>query len=110
MRAGTLRRRVTIQEQVSTQDASGQPVDTWNPIATNPTVWASVEDLSGKEALRDGAFTAQITTTVTMRYRSDLKSGMRIVDGTRTLEIAAPPIDKDGRRRALEILCKEIAP
>ena len=107
MRAGTLRRRVTIQQQTSTVDDFGEPEDTWADVAT---VWASVEDLSAKEALRDTAYTAQITTVVTMRHRTDIESGMRIVDGNRTLEIAAPAIDKEGRIRQIEILCKEVTP
>ena len=107
MRAGTLRRRFAFQTQTTDQDDHGEPEDTWT---TSFTVWGSVEDLSAKEALRDTAYTAQITAVVTIRYRTSVTSGMRIVYGTRTLEIAAPPIDKEGRVRELEIMCKELSP
>ena len=107
MRAGNLRKRCAFQTQSTTQDAAGEPVDTWT---TSFTVWGEVVDLSGREAVKDGAYTAQVTTLVTIRHRDGIKSGQRVVVGSRTLEIAAPPIDKQGRVRELEILCKEITP
>lgn len=107
MRAGTLRRRLAFQTQSSSVDEFGEPIDSW---ATTFTVWGEVTDLSGREAVKDGAYTAQITTLVTIRHRTGIVSGMRIVDGARTLEIAAPPIDKSGRVRTLELLAKQIAP
>jgi len=107
MRAGSLRKRLTFQTQSTSQDATGETVDTWTDSFV---VWGSVEDLNAKEALRDTAYTAQITTVVTIRHREGILSGQRIVTGSRTLEIAAPPIDKKGRVRELEILVKEITP
>jgi SPP1 family predicted phage head-tail adaptor len=98
---------LTFQTQSTGQDASGEPLDTWTDAFT---VWGSVEDLSGKEVLRDGAFSAQITTVVTIRHREGILSGQRIIVGSRTLELAAPPIDKTGRVREMELLCKEITP
>lgn len=108
MRAGRLRRRVTIQSQSTSRDAAGQPVDTWTDVAT---VWAAVEDVQGREIIRGGgAVTAHVTTTVRMRHRTDIDTGMRIVDGSRILLVAAPPIDLDGRRREIEVLCQEVTP
>lgn len=107
MRSGTLRRRVTFQTQSATVDAHGEPVDTWTDAFT---VWASVEDLSSKEALRDTAFTASITTKLTLRYRDDITVGQRVDDRGRILEVAAPPIDVEGRGREITLLCKEVAP
>ena len=39
MKAGTLNRRVTIQRRVPGQDEAGQPIDTWEDMAT---VWANI--------------------------------------------------------------------
>lgn len=107
MQAGRLRRKITIQQQSITQDAVGQPVDTWSDVAS---VWAGVEDISATETVRDGAFSAQVTTRVETRYRTGITAGMRITYDGRTLEIVAPPIDSEGRTRRLEILCKEVTP
>jgi SPP1 family predicted phage head-tail adaptor len=82
-------------------------VDTWTDAFT---LWASVEDLSSKEALRDTAFTASISTRLTLRYRSDITVGQRINDQGRILEVAAPPIDMEGRQRETILLCREISP
>jgi SPP1 family predicted phage head-tail adaptor len=107
VRAGSLRRRVTIQERSASFDTFGEPLDTWTTFAT---VWAEIVDLSSTEIVRDGSFSAQITTTVTIRYRTGILSGMRVVDGTRTFEIVGPPIDREGRVRKLELPVKEIGP
>ena len=40
MQAGKLDRRVQIQQQTATQDAFGQPQQTWTTMAT---VWASID-------------------------------------------------------------------
>lgn len=107
MQAGTLRHRVTFQLQSTIKDETGEQVDTWTSTVT---VWGSVEDLSANEVLTAGAASAQVTTLITTRHRAGITSGMRILTGGRTLEITAPPIDKAGRHRQLEILCKEITP
>jgi SPP1 family predicted phage head-tail adaptor len=106
VKAGALRRRLAFQAQSSTQDASGQPLDTW---ATSFTVWGSLLDVSAREAV-NGAYTAQITTVATIRYRTGVLAGMRISGDGRYLEIVAPPIDKGGRHEQLEIMCREITP
>lgn len=107
MQSGSLRHRVTFQRQSTVKDETGQEVDDWTTVAT---VWGSVEHLSAGEVLTAGAASAQTTTLITIRHRSGITSGMRVLTGGRTLEIVAPPIDKAGRRRQSEILCKEITP
>lgn len=107
MRAGSLRRRVIIQNQTTTQDDVGQPLDSWTNFAK---VWAAVEDISGRELVRDGAVSAQVTTLVRFRHRPGFTSALRIIDGARTLEAVAPAIDKSGRRRELEVMCREVTP
>lgn len=44
MRAGALNRRVTIQKRVQGQDDWGQPIDTWQDVAT---VWANIAGQTG---------------------------------------------------------------
>lgn len=107
MRAGTLRHRVTLQVRAPSQDAEGQPDGAWGNVAT---VWAAVEDISTRELVRGGIESGQATTRITCRYRTDITSGMRAVHGDRTFEIIGPPIDREGRTRELEILCREIHP
>ena len=106
MRAGRLRRRVTIQQQTSTLDSHGQRQDSWTTYAT---VWAEVVDVAASETV-GSATTARIDSLVTVRWQTGITAGMRIVDGSRTLEIVGPPRDPDGRRRTLVVECREVTP
>ena len=104
MRAGLLRHRVTIQNLTTAQDSFGDIVETWSDFAT---VWAQVEDLSGREFFAAAQVNSEIKTRVRIRYMEGVKPTMRILHGTRTLEIISP-IDPDGKRRMLELLCREV--
>ena len=104
MRAGLLRHRVTIQNLTTTQDSFGDVVEDWSNFAT---VWAQVEDLSGREFFAAVQVNSEIKTRARIRYMEGIKPTMRILHGTRTLEIIAP-IDPDGKRRMLELLCREV--
>ncbi|HCZ15773.1 MAG TPA: head-tail adaptor, partial [Candidatus Accumulibacter sp.] len=44
--AGTLRKRITLQQQSLSVDSYGQQVITWTDVAT---VWASLEPSVGRE-------------------------------------------------------------
>ena len=88
MRAGQLDRRITIERKVVTQDATyGSEIITWTPLVVlpgSPTVaaslWANVVDVqpSRSEAVKQGLSVATNQTRVTIRYRSDVDSSMRI--------------------------------
>jgi SPP1 family predicted phage head-tail adaptor len=102
---GRLRHLVTIQQRSSGLATSGQPNGAWSTVAT---VWGSVEDLRGDE------FTAaqqvpggKVSVRVRIRYRAGVLRQMRVIHGSRTLEIEAP-LDPDGRRVLLELMCKEV--
>jgi len=104
MRAGDLRHRVTIQQKTVTQDTYGATVETWAALAT---VWANIEALSGREFFDSQQTVAQADHRITIRYRADVKPTMRAVEGSRTFDIQAV-LDREGRRRTLELLCREV--
>lgn len=102
-----MRKRVTIQRPVSSQDVYGQMVNAWNDIAT---VWAKVEDLSGREYFQAQEVpTSQVTTRITMRWRNDVEPEMRIVAGDRIFDIESA-LDASGRKAELQLMCKEVVP
>ena len=106
VRAGDLRHRVTIQQLVVGQDDYGQPLNTWKDAAT---VWAKVEDLTGREYFAAQQVpTAEVSTRVTIRWRADIEPAMRVVHGARVLDIKAV-LDPDGRKRELQLMCQEVA-
>lgn len=107
MRAGELRHRVTIQQKTITQDTYGAEVETWAAVTT---VWAKIEDLSGREYFAAQQVpTAQVSTRVTIRWRADVKPEMRALANGRVLDIKAA-LDPDGRKRELQLMCLEVTP
>lgn len=105
MRAGRMRARVTIQSRTITQDALGQAVESWSTVAT---VAADVRMAGGSERFVSGGDQEQaaIDYVVRMRYRSDVTPLMRLVWGSRTLDIESA-VDPDGRGRELVCRCIE---
>ncbi len=101
MQAGNLRERVTLQQKTVTRDAYGAEVITWTDIAT---VWASVEPLRGREFLEQRRDGHEVTTRITVRYRSGLEPIHRAVHRSTVYDIQAV-IHQETRFRALELLC-----
>ena len=76
--AGKLNRRITIERRVAGEDAAGQPIEGWEPVAT---VWADIRTPRGLGAVRDmqGDIAASIARySIGIRYLEGLDSGMRI--------------------------------
>lgn len=67
LRTGSLNRRVRLQARVTTQDAFGEPTQTWNTIAT---VWAAIEPLSGRELELAQKIASEVTHKITVRYQA----------------------------------------
>ena len=111
MRGGALRRRVQVQRRISSQDAEGGPQENWTPLMS---VWASVEPLSGQELLLAAQAGVQVTHQVTTRYQQALAGptahDLRIVEGSRVLEVKSQPIDESERHRSLVFQCEELVP
>lgn len=103
---GALRHRVVIERLVRTSDEGGTATLTWSALAI---VFARIEANSGREIEVADGVAGRVTHKVLMRHRSDVLPEMRIVAGTRILEIRAA-LDRDGRGRWLECLCEERLP
>lgn len=109
LKAGKLRHRITIQQQVEVQnpDNGAMSVD-WSNVAT---VWAAIEPLSAKEFIASESETSKITTRVTIRFRTDVTAKMRLlhnkkgVDFYYNVEGVLP--DKDSGLEYLTLPCSE---
>ena len=110
LRAGKMDRRVKIQEATVTgQDTYNQDVTTWTDMAT---VWAEVVDLSGRTLFAVQQTNSRVSTRVRIWYHAGVRANikrMRILDGARVLPLVSPPVDPDGRKRELHLMCEEIA-
>ena len=106
MQAGKLRERVTIQRETVTRDSFGAEVNPWKDVTT---VWASVRPGASGERFISAAdqMQATITHTVRIRQRAGISPKMRLLWGTRKLDIQSV-VDPDGRRREVLLLCEEI--
>lgn len=107
MRAGKMRTAVTIEDEVepATQTDSGHEPAEWEPIATAPDVWASIEAPTGLERVLAQQRAGETRATARIRYRADLDETMRLVDRVTGAIWAfdAPPLDPTGRQHELEI-------
>ncbi len=80
-------------------------VEKWSTVAT---VWAAVEPLRGREYFEAAAVQAETTTRIRVRHRNDITPGNRIQHGLVVYDVQAA-IDKGGRQRELELMCREVA-
>jgi len=105
MKIGELRHRVTLQKKSVVKDGEGIPTETWADVCS---VMAAVEPLRGREYFVAAAANAENTIRVRIRYRSDVTADMRVLYGTRLLQIKSPPIDPEDRHRELHLMCMEV--
>ncbi len=101
---GSLSERIELQSKLQTIDAVGGHVQTFNSLAT---VWAKV--VSGNGAIADIADVrnARVSNTITIRFRSDIGPGDRVIYRSRALEIISAN-DLNGRKAYLVLKCSQI--
>lgn len=106
MQSGRLRHRVTIQRQTVTRDAYGGEVVTWGTLAE---VWALCLPLTGRERYVSAAAQelSDLSYGVRIRHRTDVDPKMRVVWGTKVLDIQSVQ-DPTGRGAELVLLCRDV--
>lgn len=100
--AGQLTERISFKVRAAGQDALGQANGAWSVYVT---VWASAKPMTGREQFRAGQLTGIGPVTFRLRYRTDINERMCVEWRGEDYEITAPPIDVDGGRSVLEVLC-----
>lgn len=70
-----LRRRITVEQPVLTDDGLGGHTTSWNNVAT---IWAEVTPLRGDEQILNERLAMVATHRFTIRYREDVFANMRI--------------------------------
>lgn len=104
MQAGKLNQRVTIEQRSTTQDAIGQPVETWTTVAT---VWAHIRHPSGIEKIKSDADISIVKASIRIRYRTGIDAGMRVVHGATTYGIEAVLPDVAGKQH-VDLICEAV--
>lgn len=105
-RAGKYRTPVTIQTRTDTQDGTGAPIPSWSNFATN--WWADIFEghSAGKEAIEAGAVNPSLAVVIRGRYIGGVTPKMRVVYGSRTVEIMNV-INVHERGVELKLICTE---
>ena len=103
LRASQLNRRVTLQRRATGQDAAGQPVSSWQDVAT---VWASVLTQNGLESIKADRPVSQVKASIRIRWRTDIDAGMRAVLGATVYDIKAVLPDET-KRQHIDLVCEQ---
>lgn len=107
MNIGALRHRIEIGRYVGGQDEWGDPIpEQWQSVCT---VWAAVEALTGRLFFEARQTAEQSDHQVTIRYRKGIEPGMIVRYDGREFTIQAV-LDREGTRRWLELICREVKP
>lgn len=104
MEPGKLNRKVSIRARGTTQDATGQPVETWTEIAAP---WANIRQRTGAETLRADRDVSIVQTSIRIRRRTDVTAAMRVYHGTTVYEIKAVLDDAENRER-VDLVCEVV--
>lgn len=100
--AGQMDQRITLQSPSASKDALGQRVETWADVAT---VWARAQPLRGREFFAAGQMQSEAAVKFTVRWRDDVSGRMRVLWRGVPHAIVAEPMDVDGKRVELELMC-----
>lgn len=92
---GAMRTLLSLQEATPLPDGAGGHTLEWNELAS---VFGCIEPMSALSRFGADQPIETVTHAVTMRSRDDVRSGMRLVAGTRVLAIVTVH-DPDGTGR-----------
>lgn len=84
MQPGALRLRLMLEKAEEQDDQAGGFSRAWQSVAT---LWASVQPRQAYEIATSSHLTDEISHMVTVRWRGDIKAGMRLRKGKRIFSI-----------------------
>lgn len=102
MKAGRLRKRITIQQKVIGKDEFGQDIDQWVDVCN---VRAEIRDISGREYQSSQAEQSQTDCKILIRHRNDIAPDMRVMCNGIYYDIKA--VLEDIKRTRLELPCQK---
>ncbi len=98
MKAGKLRSRVIIQQQVKAENAIGEDEITW---ATFATIWMKITPKSGQVYYSAHQDDSTVSGYFSMRYLKGVQPTMRILYGDRMLSIIAVWIPEERKNELM---------
>jgi len=107
MQAGRLRSRVELKTLKYRQDEnSGAMMESWQSAGA---VWAGIEALSARDFIAASAAQSAISARAIIRYRADIKAGMRLIHNHATYHIEGALPDKHSGQDYLTLLLKTVS-
>lgn len=100
---GTLTDRVQLKRREMTSEDEGGHVALFVPVTS---LWARVRSLTGRQGTSADGRAVEISHSVVVRFRSDVKPGDRMVYRGRNLDVVSAA-DLNGRRAYLSCACSE---
>lgn len=102
--AGTLNRRISIEERGPGRDSLGQPLVNapWVPVAS---VWANIAAKSGLQTAAAGGEVSVARYSIRIRYRPAVNAAMRVVYQGQIYDIQAVLHDEAGRQHT-DLVCE----
>lgn len=104
MRAGKLRRLISIEQPTNGVDGIGGITQSWTVFAAN--VYAEILPNNGREAIQAQQINAQQPVLIRLRYLPGITPKMRVRYGARIFEIVSPA-NLQERNREMELTCVE---
>lgn len=102
MKAGKMDKHITLQVKTIGFDADRNPETTWNNWRT---VWAEALPQTGREFYRLQTMNSEITTVFRIRYNRNVTPHMRVLFGSRALDII-DVINVDEAGEEMLLTCK----
>jgi len=105
MRAGLLRLRISVDEPVSTQDVTGEPIVSW---VTRGVVWGSIDPLRSREAMSASQPLVGADAKIILRWGPIVESmteKWRLRNAGVIYNIVSMA-NVQGLNRSLELICK----
>lgn len=104
MRAGKLRRRLTIQQATETQGTTGEMAVTWGTFAE---VYGAIKPIRGREFWAAKELQATVNTRIVIRQLAGVTPKMQVVCGQKLYWIEAV-IDPEKPGDEQQLMCQEI--
>jgi SPP1 family predicted phage head-tail adaptor len=103
VRTADLTRQVDIEQRTDTVNGLGEGVPTWT--VAHSGVWAQMQPVRGREFFAAGQMQTPADVRWRIRWRAGVTANMRIIASGLPYEIVGEPIDVDGARQTLELMC-----
>jgi len=104
MLLNSLDQRASLEARTLTPDGGGGYSESWQAFAL---VWVKVAPAGATDALSADALQSRARHRITLRRRTDVTAGQRLVIGGRTFRIHAV-LDEGPREPLITLLCEEL--